>query len=190
MTGGEQETALLAERSRLVRLCFTITGDASAAEDLAQEALLVGWQQEQALRDPQRRAQRLSGIARNLCLHWQRRKGLERTRSAGPCPTAGDLPTEGADTIDLEADLERQELVELLDRAMALLPPETRAVLVARYVQEAATRRSRRAARPERGGDQEAGGARQGGTRAHPGHGAARRRHLFWAARTRYRELA
>jgi RNA polymerase sigma-70 factor (ECF subfamily) len=37
---------------------------------------------------------------------------------------------------DLEIELERKELVELLDRALAVLPPETRTILVARYVEE------------------------------------------------------
>ena len=41
-----------------------------------------------------------------------------------------------ADESDIEVELERKELIELLDRAMALLPPETRAVLVKRYVEE------------------------------------------------------
>jgi RNA polymerase sigma-70 factor (ECF subfamily) len=42
-----------------------------------------------------------------------------------------------ADDFDVEVDLERHELVELLDRALALLPAETRAVLITRYVEEA-----------------------------------------------------
>ena len=41
-----------------------------------------------------------------------------------------------ADTFDLEVELERQELIELLDRAMSLLPEDTRAALVKRYVDE------------------------------------------------------
>ena len=39
-----------------------------------------------------------------------------------------------ADTFDLEVELERQESLELLDRAMSLLPEDTRAALVKRYV--------------------------------------------------------
>ena len=127
---GEQGAALLGERVQLVRLCLGLTGDASAAEDLAQEALLVAWQQEQALRDPEKRTQWLNGIARNLCRHWWRRQGLERGRLA-TAPEGG--LAEGGDRasgIDLETDLERSELLELLDRALALLPAETRAVVV------------------------------------------------------------
>jgi RNA polymerase sigma factor (sigma-70 family) len=136
----DQDAVLVADRARLVRLCTQITGDAHAAEDLAQETLLVALQQEQALRDPAKRAQWLSGIARNLCLHWRRRKGLERTKSVQPSSREDALPSDGddllADNCDLEIELERGELVDLLDRAMALLPAETREVLIERYVQE------------------------------------------------------
>jgi DNA-directed RNA polymerase specialized sigma24 family protein len=41
-----------------------------------------------------------------------------------------------ADDFDLEIELERIDLARLLDRAMALLPPETREVLVQKYVEE------------------------------------------------------
>ena len=68
------------ERSRLVRLCTYLTGDAHAAEDLAQESLLTAWRLEHQLREPAKRSQWLSGIARNLSLHWRRRRGPEIER--------------------------------------------------------------------------------------------------------------
>jgi hypothetical protein len=40
------------------------------------------------------------------------------------------------DEFDLEVELERKELIELLERALALLPAETRTALVKRYVEE------------------------------------------------------
>ncbi len=52
----------VADRATLVRLCAHLTGDPHAAEDLAQEALLIGWQREHELRDPGKRAQWLAGI--------------------------------------------------------------------------------------------------------------------------------
>ncbi len=64
------ETVLPAERARLVRLCTTITGNGDVAEDLAQETLLEAWRHLHKLRDPERRAQWLSGIARNVCLRF------------------------------------------------------------------------------------------------------------------------
>jgi len=41
-----------------------------------------------------------------------------------------------AGTVDVQWDLERDDLARLLDRAMALLPRETRAALVERYIRE------------------------------------------------------
>ena len=135
---GEADTDLANERARLVRLCTRLTGDREAAEDLAQETLLVAWRDAHALRDPLAREHWLAGIARNLCLRWARARGRERRRTivAG---TRGEVADAGAieqvaDDFDLAVALERDELAELLDRALALLPPASRDVLVARYV--------------------------------------------------------
>jgi RNA polymerase sigma-70 factor (ECF subfamily) len=117
-----------AERRRLVRLCAAVTGDRDAAEDLAQETLLEAWRNAHKLHDPDGADRWLSAIARNVCRRWARRRGRE-------LPTA---PEEAAaDATDLDADLERAELVELLDSALSLLSPEAREVLVQRYVDDA-----------------------------------------------------
>lgn len=131
---------IAAERTRLTRLCASLTGDPLAAEDLVQETLLAAWRHEQQLRDPQKRAQWLSGIARNLSLQWIRRRRLEASRFI-PSPAHGDASAatfgdEPACEFDLEMELERDELAELLDRALVLLPPDTRAVLIERYIRE------------------------------------------------------
>jgi len=138
-TIADPQATLSLERVRLVRLCARLTGDAHAAEDLAQEALLVAWQQEHALRDPGKRAQWLSGIARNLCLHWRRRRGLEQLWSAYPHQHEEGTtdPVERiAGNVDVEGILERGELAALLSRALALLPLDTREVLVERYLRD------------------------------------------------------
>ena len=115
-------------RERLVRLCAAISGDPAAAEDLAQETLLEAWRNAHKLRDPSGAERWLAAIARNVCLRSARR------RSRQPLSLH-----EGAawDEVDLDAELERAELLELLDRALALLPPETREALVQRYVDDA-----------------------------------------------------
>lgn len=147
-TGAGEELAR--ERARLVRLCARFTGDLDAAEDLAQETLLLAHHQSDRLYGPDARWPWLAGIARNLCLHWQRRRGRERRklaaaslRSTSPAgsetPAADESPgavEQIADDFDLEVELERSELATLLDRAMALLPPDTRRVLVERYLEE------------------------------------------------------
>ncbi|MBV9231904.1 MAG: RNA polymerase sigma factor [Chloroflexi bacterium] len=136
------ETMLLSERSWLVRFCAHLTGNADSAEDLAQETLLEAWRNQQKLSrqvDQEGIAKWLTAIARNVCLRWMRRHGRDRahitsfTRSAANEEEANiaNLPAQDG---DIEIELERGELVELLDRALALLPSETREVLIERFV--------------------------------------------------------
>ena len=126
------EEVLPAERAKLVRLCAYLTGDPSAAEDIAQEAMIEAWRTADRITDQTASSAWLAGCARNSCKRWARRRG--RTL-AHEVPLDGEL-SEAADTIELERDLERDELIELLDRALALLPPQTRDALVQHYVEE------------------------------------------------------
>ena len=113
------------QRPRLVRLCASIAGDADAGEDLAQETLLEAWRHRHKLRDPAGAEQWLNAIARNVCLRHGRRRGRE----------AGLFATMDAQTADeLRAELGRGDLEELLDGALAELPPDTRDVLVHHYI--------------------------------------------------------
>ncbi len=135
----ELDTSLVLERPRLVGLCARLTGNREIAEDLAQETLLEAWRHVGNLRDPQKLSPWLSGIARNVCLRWQQRQGKDASHLAPalPSPAAPEAPEERlADDFDLEIHLDRKELIELLDRALALLPAETRQVLIERYVLE------------------------------------------------------
>lgn len=129
------------EWARLVRLCATITHEREVAEDLAQETVLEALRHQHALRDPEKQSQWLSGIARNVCLRWQRKIGRELAHSSIINSSSNGqeialLEETLADDYDIEVELERKELIELLDRTMALLPQETRTVLVKRYVEE------------------------------------------------------
>jgi len=129
------------ERAALVRLCARLTGQAEAAEDLAQETLCEAWRNRHKLHDPTGRAQWLSAIARNVCRRWRRDRGREQGRLVA----FDDAPLDGApahedacaDAGGVEIELERAELADLLDRALALLPPVTRAVLIERYIRDA-----------------------------------------------------
>jgi RNA polymerase sigma-70 factor (ECF subfamily) len=128
-----------AERARLVRLCAQLTGDSISAEDLAQETLVRAWQHGHQLRDPNRREGWLKAIARNLCWRWLRdRKPRLSAHSTDTVDNRLELDEafDPADSFDLEVELERHDLARLLDRAMALLPPETRQVLIAQFLEE------------------------------------------------------
>ncbi len=132
------EEALAGERTRLVRLCAALTGNVDVAEDLAQEVLLEAWRGIEGLREAEQFSRWLSGIARNVCLRWARKQGRQLAHLVQPQATEQEQSLEEllvAD-FDIEVELERKELVELLDRALAMLPPATREVLVARYIEE------------------------------------------------------
>lgn len=134
------DTALFTQRQRLVRLCTRLTGDTTLAEDLAQETLLVAWQNGHQLRDPARWVQWLNGIARNLCHYWLRKQRTADRLLKTSCvndPDAVDELTAIPDAFNLEVELERQELALLLDRALAQLPTLTRTILIERYIHDA-----------------------------------------------------
>jgi RNA polymerase sigma factor (sigma-70 family) len=120
----------------VVRYCMRLTGDPEAAEDLAQQALLEAWLKSSQLYQDAVRDAWLLGMARNVCLRWMRARAAATRRVVhltAPVASAGAGP---ADAFDLEAELERDELARLIDRAMALLPAETREVLVQKYIEE------------------------------------------------------
>jgi RNA polymerase sigma factor (sigma-70 family) len=134
------EAILPFERARLVHLCAYLSGKVDAAEDLAQETLFEAWQHREKLYDPRGYTQWLSAIAHNVCRRWLRNQGREMVRLV-PLEGNGDLANSNledslADETDIELELERNELANLLDSAMALLPPETRTILIERYIQE------------------------------------------------------
>src|SRR5437764_6688954 len=101
------DTALETERAWLVRLCATISGDSSAAEDLAQETMLEVWRHKQKLSDPDGFRAWIAAIARNVCMRWRRAKGQEAQHNAQQDPTF--LEETLADTADLEIILEQDE---------------------------------------------------------------------------------
>jgi RNA polymerase sigma factor (sigma-70 family) len=134
------ETTLSSERSRLVRLCTQLTGSSEAAEDLAQETLYEAWRHRDQLHDPQGQTRWHNAIARNVCLRWRKLRFRDSVHLLQPCSRdlgePESLDQELVDPADLEGDVERSELADLLERALHLLPALTRQVLVARYVQE------------------------------------------------------
>jgi RNA polymerase sigma-70 factor (ECF subfamily) len=80
--------------------------------------------------DPSGTEKWLAAIFRNVYLRHVQRNGRDHVR---PDPVTADEPS---DAFDIEVELERRELAELLDRALALLPAQTRDVLVHRFVRE------------------------------------------------------
>lgn len=83
--------------------------------------LTIALQGEAGLREPTRRRQWMSGIAHNVCRRWVSQRAGERL-----------VITSDA----LEWELERADLLDLLDRALGELPAPTRLVLVTRLAEE------------------------------------------------------
>lgn len=134
------EKMLPHEWPRLVRLCAHLSGDRDAAEDLAQETMIEAWRHRHRLHDRQGYSAWLSAIARNVSLRWIRDQGRERSRLLSPIDGMPDMDARlenvPAEQDDITVDLERDELADLLDRALSLLPRETRRVLMEKYVEE------------------------------------------------------
>ncbi len=81
-----------------------------------------------------------NAIARNVCLRWRERHFREDAHLLQPrshdTEEADSLDQELADPANLEEEVERSELANLLEQALALLPAPTSQMLIARYVQE------------------------------------------------------
>ncbi len=126
----------------LVQFCTHTARNRDIAEDLAQETLLEAWKHKDSLRNKQRRGAWIFGIARNVCLRWLRKQRRDMSYllqvSSEQETVPPGLEEVLADDFDVEHVLERKELIELLDRALALLPAQTRTVLIQRYVEESA----------------------------------------------------
>ena len=131
------QTALAAERSRLVAFCAHLSGSWDAAEDLAQETLLEAWRARGRLHDAEGLAPWLTAIARNVCLRWRRSKGRESAYLAQGEALSDVLEAWDAEDGDGVADVvERPEINATLEKALATLPSVTRAALIGSYVEE------------------------------------------------------
>jgi len=134
--GIQFETILDLERARLVRLCAWFSGNAEAAEDLAQETLMAAWRSKDQLVSPDKLKPWTAAIARNVCLNWCRRHYREQAHILDPVESEEHWEDQIPDNIDIESELDRNEMAQLLDQALSLLPTETAQILVEYYLKE------------------------------------------------------
>ena len=121
-----------AERRRLERVCAAVTRDPDAAVDLAQETLLTAWRLRDRLAEVDQFRRWHDAIARHVCRRWLSRRARLATHER-----VGDVGDDHGSLVDpVAALLERTEVVELLERALAHLHPAARAVLRERYVDD------------------------------------------------------
>ena len=132
------DSIFAAERARIVRLCAHLTGDAEAAEDLAQEAMIEAWRTSIRVSDPADLAAWLTGCARNVCQRWLRKRGRELAHRAQITVETAEAVAHNAivEEADLDLELERDDLATLLDRALTLLPADTREALIHHYIDQ------------------------------------------------------
>jgi RNA polymerase sigma factor (sigma-70 family) len=119
----------------LIRYCTRFTHDWSLAEDLTQQALLESWLKSDHLYSQEVRSSWLIGIARHVCLRWVRSQRQEKARIARISDLSSEVETSFEEDVDPEEDFERHELAQLVEKAVALLPPQTRIVLVQYYLE-------------------------------------------------------
>lgn len=112
--------------ARLDAAAWLILRDAELARDAVQDAMVRAWRDLPGLRDPDRFGPWLHRLTVNACLDHTRRR---RRRVIEVELTPLDEPPV-ADASELVADR------DILDRALARLEPEQRAVVVLRYYLE------------------------------------------------------
>ncbi len=113
----------------MVRLCAKMTGDASRAEDLKQEAFARVFVKRREFQPAMRFSTWLWRIALNLCydeLRKRQRRGESFTEDSAPIELVCPQPSP-------DAHAARGEECELVRAALLRLPEELRAVLVLRF---------------------------------------------------------
>ena len=116
------ERLIRPELTSAYRLAGYLTGDASAAEDAAQEAVLRAWQAFPRLRDESQLRSWFQRIVANVCNdHMRRRRLVAFAPLTDPPPEPADPFRSSLDRI-------------ALGRALATLTLEQRAVVVLRYL--------------------------------------------------------
>lgn len=120
-------------RRALVRAFSHWTGNPDEAEDLAQATLLEGWRSQRRPDCPDDERRWIFGVARNVLARWHRDQGRYGRITLPQSDAQFALLGEDA---RLDEELARQELVDLLADALAILPPLSRQALLLRYVEE------------------------------------------------------
>ncbi|MBC7805573.1 MAG: RNA polymerase sigma factor [Akkermansiaceae bacterium] len=126
------------ERQRLLRVCYRFTGNVTVAEDLAQEAILIGLRRASREGAPPREwSSYLFGVARRLCAGWQAKRGKDESNFV----SLDDDAREPSMSPDISAPDPLESLLlgereRLIERALFALKDPVRQLLLARYVED------------------------------------------------------
>ncbi|GJM23870.1 MAG: RNA polymerase sigma factor [Phycisphaerae bacterium] len=118
--------ALLVHRwsARVLAVCHGRVGNASTAEDLAQETLLRALRALGSIRDPERFGSWICGIATRTCLDWLKSKQRTEVSIDFVEEAASEVPTLGTSS---------NESWDQLHQEIEQLPAECREVLILYY---------------------------------------------------------
>lgn len=117
----------------MLAIAYSRLGNLSVSEDIAQEALVVGFEKLKTLRRPQHFGLWLAAIARNLCKHWLRDQSYRKRLVEDSQALREKLGLHQVDN-PLSA-LEQEESANLLRAALNSLPVSDRELVVMFYFQ-------------------------------------------------------
>lgn len=122
------------ERQALYTALRAWTGNPTIADDLVQQTLLEAWKSNRQP-TPEEWRPWLFGVARNVLMRWRREisADLRRTITA---PQSESVLAAASLEGDIDIELEQQEIVSLLHDMLEALPPETREILLLKYIHE------------------------------------------------------
>jgi len=128
--GGEQArfADLVARyQAGLFRHALGMVGDPDAAADLAQDSLVKAYTRLDSCNDPDRFAAWLFRILRNRCRDWLKNRRQHTVELRDDAHAAPDDPA---------GHLERAEIGEVMNRALARLPEAQREAFLLKHVEE------------------------------------------------------
>ncbi|MBI2435302.1 MAG: sigma-70 family RNA polymerase sigma factor [Candidatus Hydrogenedentes bacterium] len=121
----------------MLAAAYADVGDFTIAEDIGQDAFLVGFERLSSLRKPAIFGAWIRGIARNLCLRWRRseayRARLEQEAGALRERLGYEAPPNAAD------NLARDETASLIQRTLHTLSRDEREALLLFYLEGKST---------------------------------------------------
>jgi RNA polymerase sigma-70 factor (sigma-E family) len=109
-----------AHHAELSRLAYLLTGEMSAADDLAADAFVEIWRHWDRVAAVEHRVAYARGIVANLARQWIRRRSRERSGLLGLMLRRGPAESDSVAVLDVRAALRR-------------LPPRRRECVVLRY---------------------------------------------------------
>lgn len=140
------DTLLADARPRLLRIAELNGIPRDAADDIAQDTLVVAWRHLDNLHTPERFSAWLDGICRNVCKRYARAQSAPSSHALSLSEISHDdiHGPEGAASfaiadpgaLDPLEELNREDMAALLDRALAYLPGETRELIELCYLAE------------------------------------------------------